>query len=210
MYTPRRLILFTRFPEPGTTKTRLIPKLGSQGAADLQRTMTELMIKRARQLRNHQQTDIFVYYEGGTALQMEQWLGKDLHFKQQQGDDIGQRMYTAFMDGYNDGMEQLVLIGCDIPSIDNAILTTAFNSLTRRTVAIGPSRDGGYYLIGIHQQALPQLLPALFTDITWSTSRVYKQTIAALQEQQIIVTPLPLLHDIDRPEDLATLPSELL
>ena len=210
MYAPRRLILFTRFPEPGTTKTRLIPKLGPQGAAALQRKMTELMIKRARQLRSHQQTDIFIYYEGGTALQMEQWLGKDLHFAKQQGDDIGQRMYNAFLDGSTDGVEQIVLIGCDIPSIDNAILTNAFSSLTSHTVTIGPSTDGGYYLIGIHLQAIPWLLSSLFTNITWSTSKVYKQTIAALQKHQITFTPLPLLRDIDRPDDLETLPSELL
>ena len=210
MSAPRRLILFTRFPKPGTTKTRLIPKLGPQGAADLQRKMTELMTKQAHQLSSDQQTDIFVYYEGGTALQMEQWLGKDLHYAQQQGKDIGQRMYNAFMDGYTDGAEHIVLIGCDIPSIDNVLLKKAFSGLTSHTAVIGPSTDGGYYLIGIHQQALPWLLSSLFNDITWSTSKVYRQTIAALQKHQVTFAPLPLLRDIDRPDDLDTLPSELL
>ena len=210
MYAPRRLILFTRFPEPGTTKTRLIPTLGPQGAADLQRKITELMIQQARQLCSDQQIDIFVYYEGGTALQMEQWLGKDLHYTQQQGKDIGQRMYNAFMDGYTDGAEHIVLIGCDIPTIDADLLTQAFSSLTSHTAVIGPSTDGGYYLIGMHQLALPWLLSSLFTDITWSTSKVYQQTIAALQKHQVSFTSLPQLRDIDRPDDLATLPGELL
>ena len=210
MCAPRRLILFTRFPKPGTTKTRLIPTLGPQGAADLQRKMTELMIQQAHLLTSDQPTDIFVYYEGGTALQMEQWLGKDLHYVQQQGKDIGQRMYNAFMDGYTDGAEHIVLIGCDIPTIDHVLLTQAFSGLMSHTAVIGPSTDGGYYLIGIHQQALPWLLSSVFTDITWSTSKVYKQTIAALHTHQVSFTSLPLLRDIDRPDDLNTLPSELL
>lgn len=210
MYATRRLILFTRFPEPGTTKTRLIPTLGPQGAADLQRKMTELMIQQARQLNIDQPTDIFVYYVGGTALQMEQWLGKDLHYTQQQGKDIGQRMHNAFMDGYTDNAEQIVLIGCDIPSIDHTLLTKAFSNLTNHTAVVGPSTDGGYYLIGIHQQALPWLLSSVFADITWSTSMVYNQTIAALQKHQVSFTSLPLLRDIDRPDDLDTLPVELL
>lgn len=209
MYASRRLILFTRFPKPGTTKTRLIPTLGPQGAAALQRKMTELMIQQAHQLCSDQPIDIFVYYEGGTALQMQQWLGKDLHYVKQQGKDIGQRMYNAFMDGYTDGAEHIVLIGCDIPSIDHALLTKAFNNLTNYAAVIGPSTDGGYYLIGMQQQVMPWLLSSLFTDITWSTSKVYKQTMAALQKQQVSFTLLPQLHDIDRPDDLDVLPSEL-
>lgn len=209
MYALRRLILFTRLPKPGTTKTRLIPTLGPQGAADLQRKMTELMIQQARQLSSDQPTDIFVYYEGGTVLQMEQWLGKDLHYVQQQGKDIGQRMYNAFMDGYTDGADHIVLIGCDIPTIDHILLTKAFSDLTSHTAVIGPSADGGYYLIGIHRQAVPGLSGSLFTDITWSTSKVYQQTIAALKKHQVSFTALPLQRDIDRPDDLATLPSEL-
>ncbi|MBM9511827.1 TIGR04282 family arsenosugar biosynthesis glycosyltransferase [Desulfogranum marinum] len=210
MYAPRRLILFTRFPQPGTTKTRLIPQLGPHGAAELQRKMTELMIQQALLLRSDQATDIFVYYDGGTVRQMEQWLGKEFRYVKQHGKDIGMRMYNAFMDGYTDGAEHIILIGCDIPAIDTPLLKKAFSDLTSHTAVIGPSTDGGYYLIGIHRQALPWLLSSLFTDITWSTSKVCKQTIAALKKHHITFAPLPLLPDIDRPDDLDTLPSELL
>lgn len=172
--------------------------------------MTELMIQQALLLCSDQPTDIFVYYEGGTVRQMQQWLGKELCYVKQQGKDIGQRMYNAFMDGYTDGAEYIVLIGCDIPTIDNALLEKAFSDLTSHTAVIGPSTDGGYYLIGIRRQALPRFLPVIFTDITWSTSKVYTQTIAALEEHHVPFTALRLLRDIDRPDDLDTLPSGLL
>ena len=83
------LIIFTRYPEPGTTKTRLIPTLGPNGAAKLQRCMTEHTLGRARKLSNRRQVTIELRHEGGSEEQFARWLGTDLSILPQGGGDFG-------------------------------------------------------------------------------------------------------------------------
>ena len=117
-----RLIVFTRYPEAGTTKTRMIPKLGAQGAAELQRQMTEHIISRAKELCKLQALPVEIRYEGGSEKLMTEWLGPGFYYSHQGSGDIGLRMARALQDAFRQGCETAVIIGSDIPDITTNIM----------------------------------------------------------------------------------------
>ena len=172
-----RLIVFTRYPEPGTTKTRMIPELGAAGAAELQRQMTEHIISRVNQVCGIHPLAIEIRHEGGTRKQMRQWLGTGFSYCPQGSGDIGLRMGRAFLDAFEQGWETVVVIGSDIPDITAKIIQKAFKVLIDHDLALGPAGDGGYYLIGVHRRAFRHWNPRLFTDIEWGTENVLPQTL---------------------------------
>ncbi len=145
---PERLIVFTRFPEPGKTKTRLIPALGARGAARLQRQMTEHIITTAAALNGRNGLSIEVRHEGGNAGLMQDWLGSHLTYRPQGGGNLGRRMQRAFEAAFEDDAAAAVIVGSDIPGISDDILRQAFEALRKKDLVLGPAKDGGYYLIG--------------------------------------------------------------
>lgn len=196
------LLLFTRYPLAGRAKTRLIPVLGARGAAQLQRSMTELVAGHALRLADSRGVLPIVYYCGGSHEQMVAWLGPGFEYRQQSSGDIGQRMAQAFLDNFTDKVSTIVVVGSDIPSLTDRLLIEAFQALEGREVVLGPTVDGGYYLIGMHRRVLDRLLPPVFADINWSTATVFTETVAILDSLKVSLATLPTLRDIDRPEDL--------
>jgi len=110
---PECLIVFTRFPEAGKTKTRLIPALGAKGAARLQRQMTEHIMATAAKLFNRPGLTIEAYHEGGNSDLMQAWLGSQFTYRQQETGNIGRRMLKAFENAFQDEIETAVIIGSD-------------------------------------------------------------------------------------------------
>jgi rSAM/selenodomain-associated transferase 1 len=202
MWTNCRLLLFTRYPEAGRTKTRLIPELGADGAALLQKRLTERVVLQANLLAQRVGTEAVVYYTGGSVEKMTSWLGP-MNFIEQADGDLGQRMRSAFEKTFDTGTETAVLIGSDIPDITADLLQQAFLSLLTKDVVIGPSQDGGYYLIGLVANQAPQLLPLLFEEMRWSTGELFSTTVRRLEKAGYDVAILPSLRDIDLPADLA-------
>jgi len=197
-----RLSLFTRYPEPGTTKTRLIPMLGKSGAADLQRKMTVHILENVRRLANGRKTDVEIRYEGGDHQRMAQWLGADLTFSAQKSGNIGRRMALAIEDAAANGFDAIVIIGSDIPGITTGILEQAFSRLEHKDIVLGPARDGGYYLIGIHVRCLKRAVPAIFNGIDWGTDTVLSETLHVAATLNLTHALLELLADVDRPADV--------
>lgn len=197
-----RLLIFTRYPEAGTTKTRLIPILGAEGAARLQKRLTERMICQAGILEQKIGTGTTVHYRGGSLAEMTAWLGPVACLEQAAG-DLGLKMRTAFCEAFAAGAGRAVLVGTDIPELGIDILSRAFTALEKQDVVIGPSRDGGYYLIGLTARAAPHLLEPLFHEMIWSTGEVFALTTDRLARTGRPIAILPVLSDIDRPEDLA-------
>lgn len=193
-----RLIVFTRYPEPGHTKTRLIRALGAHGAADLHRRMTEWTVQTAREASARRQIEIEICFTGSQEQQMCQWLGTDLGYRMQVGHDLGERMAHAFRLGFSEGCGRIVLIGTDCPELTGNILDKAFRLLKRHDVVIGPTLDGGYCLIG-----MTRFLGQLFTAIPWGTGGVLDATLAALRATKVSWFLMKRLRDIDTPEDLA-------
>jgi uncharacterized protein len=192
------LIIFTRYPEAGKTKTRLIPVLGKEGAAKLQRHLTECTLTQAKKLRQLKEIKVIVYFTGGNYDLMKDWLGDDLNYLVQVEGDLGVKMYSAFADTLQKNSDRVVIIGTDCPSIDYQILASAFNALQDCDLVLGEAADGGYYLIG-----LSKLFPELFSSINWGTNEVFATTESIAKKLNLAVAYLPILRDIDRPEDLS-------
>ena len=192
------LIIFSRYPEPGKTKTRMIPALGAQGAADLQRQMTKHTLDTATKLALSRDTTIEVHFAGGNVQLMSQWLGKSVQYVPQVAGDLGNKMCSAFERAFSLGCQRVVTIGIDCPDLDRAILNQAFEALKQQNLVLGRAEDGGYYLIGLNHPC-----SQIFQHISWGTERVFEETVQIAQQQNLNIHYLTTLADVDRPEDLA-------
>lgn len=197
------IIIFTRYPRPGMTKTRLIPELGPEGAAHIQRAMTERIVGKARAVAGERGLSLFIYYTGGSVPLMQQWLGTDLFFREQDGFDLGQRMKNAFLDSRRRGAERCIIIGSDCPALELSLLVEALNSLQEEKLVLGPAVDGGYYLIGITADLPAEKLTGLFNGIGWGSSEVFPATLERAGLAGCNPVILRQLHDVDLPRDLA-------
>ena len=196
------LIIFSGYPEPGKTKTRLIPALGAEGAAQLQKRLSEHTIKQSEQLLQTRSVTRNIYFAGGDAQLMKEWLGDQLNYFEQAPGDLGVKICSAFADSFAKDRERVVIIGIDCPGVNSDILTTAFESLKDNQLVLGTAADGGYYLVGLQKNAASLALPKLFTNINWGTSEVLAATKSIADDLGLKVVYLKTLRDIDRPEDL--------
>ena len=202
MWTNCRLLLFTRYPEVGKTKTRLIPALGAEGAALLQERLTIRIVGQAGLLEKQTGIETVVHYTGGSKEKIASWLGPLSYVAQTDG-DLGQRMRSAFDYTFAGGADTAVLIGCDIPDITTDLLRQAFTSLLSNEVVIGPCQDGGYYLIGMTAKYSTKLFSLLFENMCWSTKELFADTMKRLERAGHRVETLPILRDIDLCTDLS-------
>ena len=193
-----RLIIFTRYPEPGKTKTRLIPVLGPEGAADLHRKMVNSTLTWARQLKSNSAVSLEVRYEGGDEHPIRRWLGSDIPCCPQGNGDLGVRMAQAFNEAFSAGMGRVIIVGTDCPGLTGSLVQTACEALLDNDVVLGPAKDGGYYLIGLRKP-----MPQLFGGIPWGTVEVLPKTLGIAADLKLQVFLLESLEDVDRPEDLA-------
>lgn len=199
--THRRLIVFGRYPVPGRTKTRLIPALGPAGAADLQRALTERILDMALGARL---APVQFSFAGGTPKQVRRWLAKPgLRIARQTGGDLGRRMHTAMAAAFDGGRRQVVLVGTDVPAATAGHLQAAFDALRTSDMVLGPSTDGGYWLIGLRQPV------DVFRDIAWGSPFVLDQTLAAGRRLKLRIAQLDPQQDIDVPSDLTSLPAAI-
>jgi rSAM/selenodomain-associated transferase 1 len=180
--------LFTRWPEPGKAKTRLIPALGAAGAAALHKRLTEravVTVKAAGLLLEVRST-------GAAPQAFRDWLGKDVTVVDQGEGDLGARLARAAV------AVPVLLLGADVPDVTAALLREAAAALAAQPLVIGPAEDGGYWLLGL---ATP--MPQLFEGVAWGTETVFAETLARAPVPPAL---LPRLADLDRPEDLARWP----
>ncbi len=189
-----KVVVFARRPEPGRTKTRLVPAVGERGAADLQRAMTAHTLGWARSLSARH----------GVAVELR-WAGDDGQTAAvadipsvPQGDgDLGDRMRRAIRDGLAEGHPAVLVVGTDCPSVTDAVMAEALSAARRHDLVLGPAADGGYYLLATGRPD-----PTLFQGIDWGTDRVLDQTLAAAWRRGLTVRLLETRSDVDRPEDL--------
>ncbi|MBW1996987.1 MAG: TIGR04283 family arsenosugar biosynthesis glycosyltransferase [Deltaproteobacteria bacterium] len=194
-----RVIIFGRYPIPGKTKTRLAPVLGPAGAAELQRVLTEGILQTASAFSSNGKADIVFCFEGGSKEQVVRWIGRDVPCSRQNPGDLGERMYAALRNAFKKGRRRVVLVGTDIPALTPLHLATAFDALKENDIVVGPSTDGGYWLIGMKQPC------DLFSHVSWSTPVVLEETLGKAKSQGLKVRLLHTLRDIDTFEDLIQL-----
>ena len=195
--TQERLLVFARYPQPGLTKTRLVPAMGGEGAATLQHRMSAGLLHEARTVRDCRGTRIVVHFADGDLPRMRSQYGSDLSYRPQYEGGLGDRLTAAFSEAFASGARRVVAVGTDCPDLKEPVLAEALDALNDDDVVLGPATDGGYYLIGLRR-----LEAALFRQIDWGTSRVLEQTLSAARRAGLSVRLLGPLDDVDRPEDL--------
>jgi uncharacterized protein len=189
------LIQFARSPDPGRVKTRMMPTLTANQACELHEN---LMLWTCRQLCTSGVGPVELWLSGDAGHSIvRQCCDLGVHtLRQQSGGDLGQRMHGALGDGLS-RYRQVLLVGSDCPGIDASYLSLACRSLESHAVVLGPAVDGGYVLIGARGDC-----PGVFEGISWGQDKVYEQTVLALESRNLSWSALPVLADIDRPEDL--------
>lgn len=141
--------------------------------------------------------EMIIVYSGAKGVSFPDFPGIDC--LRQRGNDIGERMHNALLDVFALGFERCVLIGSDSPDLPAVLVNDAFDKLDLADAVIGPSTDGGYYLIGYKRQSL---CLSIFNGINWSTSGVFKETVKRLDESGFKYTQLPQWSDVDDFDDL--------
>jgi len=199
------LIIMTRLPQAGQTKTRLIPALGAEGSAALHDRLARHTIGRAKAFCSNQKYRLIIRIAGGSAAAAQEWLGEpEIEYAEQSPGTLGDRLIEASESAFGAGAELVLVIGTDCPSINQSTYTQALEQLETRDLILGPAEDGGYYLIGFKQHS-----PALFQNINWSTETVLKETKNVAKKLGLSVGLGETFPDVDIPEDLPHAEREL-
>ncbi len=194
------LVLFARAPVPGEVKTRLIPALGAEAAAELYRCFLQDALVQAAGLEAEV---VVAVAEAGQAARVAELVAAHCPSAEllvQVGADLGERMLNAFRQVLRAGARAAVLVGTDVPHLPRSRVVEALSRAAEHEVVLGPARDGGYYLIGLHA-----VIPHLFQGLEWGTREVLGETLRRAQELGLTVTQLEPWGDVDTPADLAAL-----
>jgi len=192
---PRAVLgVFAKAPLPGHVKTRLGNELGMEKAASIYETILRLILSRFMK-----RTSAFhkILYVAGR--QDHAWFRENFpswHIQRQQGSSLGDRLLNAFQAGFEKGADRMVIVGTDIPDLTMEIIHNSFHVLDEVDLVLGPSNDGGYYLIGLKQSH-----HRLFEDIPWGTSQVLEKTLSRAKYLGLKEKLLQPLQDIDTAAD---------
>lgn len=194
-----RIIIFVKNTIKGKVKTRLAKTLGDDEALAVYKELLAITKANVEPLEVEKE----VWYAWHTE-ERDVWDDDIFNKKVQVEGDLGQKMSQAFASSFNESCEKVVLIGSDCPTITTSIFEEAFNALNENDVVIGPSLDGGYYLIGMNQ-----FIPDLFEGITWSTEKVFGESKKVLESLGKTLYTLQPLNDIDNETDWNAYLSEI-
>lgn len=193
-------LIFSKIPEVGQVKTRLAADLSAERATAIQAKMLRHLFTVSGAL-GPDFTSFFIY-QGQDPEQVQAFLQtvpKSLTCLPQVAGHLGYKMATAIQQIQAQGYDQVILTGSDIPQMTPALLQKAQALLRQNDVILGPTFDGGYYLIGTKTQ---DVLPFLTADISWSTSSVLQTTKTLIRQQQLTLGLLPTMVDVDFKADL--------
>lgn len=193
------LICFLKYPEPGNVKTRLAEDLGETHAAHLYESLAERVLTEV--FPSNQQYKLVLCVDPKHPLsKYRAWTGLGFNYWPQEGEDLGERMRRAAARAFAEGAEKVAIIGTDCIGMDEEFIGEVFDTLGERDVVIGPSSDGGYYLI-----AFKEAHPWLFEKVAWSTQDVLDTTTQRLEDRKLNFRLLEEKIDIDTIDDLVTL-----
>ena len=198
----RTLVILSKAPVDGTVKTRLTPAVSASQAARLHCAFLADLAQTVRQLKDEiGGLRCILAYSGERDHPGFDPFESNLFERWSQGmGDLGQRLSHLSSRAFNEHAEQVLMIGADSPTLETMHLNNAFEALNRVDVALGPSFDGGYYLIGLRKSA-----PALFEGIDWSSRFVLEQTVERCRSESLLCELLAFWYDVDTPEDLERL-----
>ncbi len=192
--TKEAIILFTRIPVPGKTKTRLMPCYTPLECAKLHGYFLKDIMEECQKLGK----DIYICYDpDGNVNVLKKLLGKEQNYFEQRGAEIGSRMENALKEILAKGYEKCLLFGADVPELTAKQLQRGLQELDQSDVVLGPTTDGGYYLIGAKA-----VISEAFHGIEYGVDGVAVATKSKLEDAGYEVSYVDTLSDIDTPQDL--------
>ncbi len=199
MTTRAAIAVFVKYPDPGRVKTRLAKELGDLKAAKLYAAMiSEILVHTLRPL-SRAEFEVVLMCDPFRSLETYRsyFFGNPFRIEMQCGNDLGERLINTFQTLYSE-YSKVIAIGTDCVQLTPAHIVEAKEQLWNGAdVVIGPTKDGGYYLIGTKK-----FEPRLFKDIAWSTPGVFAQTLERIEKLRLTVSRLSMLEDIDTVGDL--------
>ena len=222
--TENALIIFIKNPQLGKVKTRLAKTVGDEKALEIYldlskitRENCQILSQKTQLLRGQSTIQPYVFYSDFINTH-DDWSSEIFKKAVQSGDDLGDRMSNAFASILKNH-EKACIIGSDCPTLSAAILEAAFEALDNHDFVVGPSTDGGYYLLGMNapqhlsdnktgnkseiRNPKSEILPPqyLFENMVWSTENVLPETLKRIKAQHKTVALLPELTDVDEEKD---------
>ena len=193
--------IFAKYWQPGAVKSRLAATLGEGAASAVYRCFVATLVDRFRGIAADRH---LVYTPADRRAEMAALAGDGWACSAQAAGDLGVRMRHFFQTAFDRGARRVLLIGSDSPTLPVTIVQDAFQRLGDYPVVLGPTRDGGYYLVGAAER-----VPPIFENIAWSSDAVWDQTVLRLAESNCPFARLPAWYDVDTIEDLRHLFREL-
>ncbi len=190
----KAIIIFSRIPVAGHTKTRMEIMLSKDECAVLHKAMLKDIVSNLKYENAH----LFIYFtpDKGKDILIS-LLGEDLVYRSQKGEDLGERMFNAIREILEEGYDKCILIGSDTPDIDRYLSEKAFKILDEKDVVLGPTEDEGYCLVGMKT---PER--AMFENKAYGSGKVLEEAIKALMEKGRTVGLTEKKNDLDEPGDL--------
>jgi rSAM/selenodomain-associated transferase 1 len=192
------VIVFVKFPQKGKVKTRLAKDMGTNFATEFYRICAEHILSEIEKLQKENFTSHIYCYSDSEVEMVSGWVGKEFIVKPQISGDLGERMTMSFNEVFNEGFSKALIIGTDIPDINSDTINDAASKLDENDFVIGPSPDGGYYLLGMNKP-----ITEIFHDLNWSTSFVLQNTLDKIKSLELKVDLLNELVDVDTKNDLS-------
>ena len=189
------VIVFLKYPKEGNVKTRLAKTIGNYKATQIYSTIVKSLIKSLKKMND---SYTYLFYSNSSEQELvKKWIKGRFIYCEQIGADLGARMSNAFKLVLGQGNNKTLIVGTDIPELSNQIINNAFEKLDDFDIVIGPSPDGGFYLLG-----MKNYYSSLFEGITYSTDTVFTDTIERIENENLSYFLLDSLQDIDTEVEL--------
>ncbi len=190
------LIIFIKNCELGKVKTRLARDVGNENALSIYKQL----LGHTRNFTESLEVDKYVFYSD--RIEVNDLWNENVFLKEmQQGNDLGEKMLNAFEALFKKGYQSVCIIGSDCYELNTDILKNAFGALSNYDSVLGPTDDGGYYLLGLNT-----LIKDVFISKQWSTDSVFSDTMKDLNKKGLSTFQLDKLSDIDTIHDLNKYP----
>jgi rSAM/selenodomain-associated transferase 1/rSAM/selenodomain-associated transferase 2 len=189
------LILFARYPTIGKVKTRLAKDTSGDFARRFYKVCAGSILREISKARSFNK--YLFYTEADEREKIMKWAGANYFYALQNGSGLGDKMLNAFNLAFSHYAEKVIIVGTDVPDLNSELIKQAEKKLEEFDLVIGPSHDGGYYLLG-----MKKVYEELFVDIPWSSNSVFQVTMQRAAKLGLNIVTLQLLRDIDTKKDL--------
>ena len=189
----QEVLIFAKYPEAGRCKTRLAKSVGDDQALRIYRALLDHTLAVVRETAFRK---VLLADPPERAADGADWAPGMDDYRGQADGDLGARLTQAFAESFAGGARKVIVIGCDCPQLSKDSLVSSFTALEHADTVLGPTVDGGYYLLGLKESC-----PSLFKSIPWSTGQVFEKTLNILKFQSLSYISLDTFSDVDTLED---------